>query len=453
MRKLLLTVALAGCSVAPTYERPEVPVPPGWDGPSQGEAVAPGWWQRYGSAELNGLIDAALKANHDLGAAVARIQQARAQTKIAGASRRPEVGASASASRSWRGGQQGGPTTFDDGAATLDVSYEVDLWGGNASAERAAESRLQASVFDRDAVALVLQSDVATNYLQALALKDRLEIARQNLEAARQVLKLVEVRFDEGATTGLEVAQQRAAVHQFEAQIPALEEQLRLTENAVAVLLGRPPQGFSIQGATLRDVTLPAVDPGQPASLLERRPDVRRTEARLVAANADIGAARAALYPQLQLSASAGVAGFLSGGTSVVGSLAASLAQSIFDGGRRRGQVELAEGQRQELVENYAQVVLTSYREVQDSLVQVKTSEARAASLTQAAEQAREALRIATTRYQEGAEDMLTLLDTQRTQLQTEDSLVQAELARFTASTTLFKALGGGWQSPEQAAD
>ncbi len=445
---LLAMAVCAGCSVAPTYERPEVPVPAGWDAASPGEAVAPGWWRRYGSAELDALIEEAVKANHDLGAAAARIRQARAQARIAGADRLPQVGASAGASRTWRSGDAPSST---DASATLDVSYEVDLWGGNDSAAQAAGSRLQATTFDRDAVALVLQSDVALNYLQALALKDRLKFARQNLEWARQVLALVKVRFDEGATTGLELAQQSAAVHQFEATLPALEEQLRLTVHALAVLLGRPPQGFAIRGETLREVTLPAVDPGPPAALLERRPDVRRTEARLVAANADIGAARAALYPQLRLSASAGAAGLLGGGTSAVATLAASLAQTIFDGGRLRGQVEVAEGQREELVEQYAQAVLTSYREVQDSLVQVEKSRARAAALAQAAEQAREALRIATTRYQEGAEDLLTLLDTQRTQLQTEDSLVQAELARFTASTGLFKALGGGWESARPA--
>jgi len=451
-KPLLLAAALlpvlAGCSLTPDYQRPEVATPAAWDGEVQaGTVVTAAWWQRFGSEELNSLMNEALAANHDLAAAVSRIEQARASARIARAGQLPSANLSGSVSHSRRD-NGGGSSSGESDEFSLGVGYEIDLWGGRAADAAAARARLDASVFDRDAVALVLQSDVAQNYFQALALKDRLVIAERNLDAARQVLELVQVRYDEGAATGLQLAQQRTAVLNIEAQLPQLRQQLRLTQNALAVLLGRPPQGFEIQGTSLASITLPTVDPGQPAELLERRPDIRRVEAQLIAANADIGAARAALYPSVRLSASAGLTGLLTSGSGSVASIAASLAQTIFDGGRLRSQVELSEARRTELTQQYAKVVLTSLREAQDGLVSVAASQARAAALVQAVEQARDAFQIASTRYEAGAEDLLNLLDAQRTLLQAEDGLIQAELSRYASTTDLFKALGGGWAEP-----
>jgi NodT family efflux transporter outer membrane factor (OMF) lipoprotein len=256
------------------------------------------------------------------------------------------------------------------------------------------------------------------------------------------------VRFDNGAATALELAQQRTSVLNIEAELPALRQQLQQTQHALAVLLGRPPQGFRIAGESLSALQLPAVAAGQPATLLERRPDIRRAEAQLQAANADIGAARAALYPSVRLSAASGVSGFLSGGSTNVTTLAASLAQTIFDGGRLQGQLAQSQARRTELAAQYVQAVLTSFREVEDSLVAVQANEIRAAALTQSAAQAQRAYQLAVARYEAGAHDLLNLLDSQRSRLQAQDSLIQAELARYTATVDLFKALGGGWDSP-----
>ncbi len=308
---------------------------------------------------------------------------------------------------------------------------------------------MTSSSYDRDAVALVLQADVASHYFHALALKDRLAIARKNLEAARNLLALVEVRYNKGATTGLEVSQQRTAVLSNEAQIPQLEQELMTTQTALAVLLGKTPQGFAIQGTSLSGMQVPAVMAYQPAALLERRPDIKRAEAQLMAANADVTAARAALYPNMQLSASTVAGGVLTSGSSVLSSLAASMTQTLFAGGRLRGQVDLSRAQKEELVEQYLQNVLVSLKEVQDGLGSVATTQARQRLLTEAAQEAKEALRIATVKYEAGSQDMLTLLDSQRTQLQAEDSRIQADLARFTATIHLYKSLGGGWQSNE----
>lgn len=442
-RVLLLSTVLlaAGCSTLPAYERPAVATPAAWDTvPSAADSVVhPDWWRQFGSAELDALMREALAANHDLTAASSRIEQARASLGIAASARQPDAELSLSGSRRSR------DSSADRAQAALSIGYEADLWGRLAADVRAAEARLAATAFDRDALALILQAEVAARYFEVLALHDRLRIARDNLGASHRILDLVELRYREGAATALELAQQRAAVLSVEAQVPNLERQLRQTRHALAILLARPPQGFSVAGDTLMALELPTPAPEPPPVLLERRPDIRRAEALLIAADADIGAARAALYPRLNLTASGVASGLFSGGTTEIASLAASLAQTLFDGGRRANRIAQTEAQRVELVAGYAQTVLLAYREVQDNLVAVEFDQTRAEALSSAAEEARRALTLAELRYEAGAEDLLSLLESQRSRLQAEDSLVQAQLARYTATAGLFKALAGGW--------
>jgi outer membrane protein, multidrug efflux system len=456
---LTLIALLSGCATATSFQRPATALPAQWEGAATVNAnaasnanagkampVSGSWWKQFGNDELNTLMDQALAANHDLAAAVLRIRQARASAGIVSAAQMPSANLSASAGRS-HNNQAGGNN--EQSQLGLTVAYEVDLWGGNFAQAQAANARVNASEFDRDAIALVLQADVASNYFKTLALKDRIEIARKNLDAARNILTLTELRFSKGATTGLEVSQQRTAVLNNEAQIPQLEQELRSTQTALAVLLGRVPQGFAVQGSTLAGLQLPTVDADQPASLLARRPDIKRAEAQLFAAHADVDAARAALYPNLKLSASAVAGGMLTSGSSLASSLLASLTQTLFDGGRLRGQVTLSQAQREELTEEYLQSVLVSLKEVQDSLGLATAAQARQGLLTEAAKEAREAFRIANVKYQAGSQDMLTLLDSQRTQLQVEDTRIQADLARFDATIDLYKALGGGWSDKQ----
>ncbi|HTN65200.1 MAG TPA: efflux transporter outer membrane subunit [Burkholderiaceae bacterium] len=439
---------LAGCAMTAPYQRPELTMPAQWDGVAAAtdSTVSSDWWRQFGNSELDGLMTQALAANHDLAAALSRIQQARAAAGMVRANQLPSVNLSASASN-----QDGHSGTSQSSQLTASVSYEVDLWGGSAAGSEAAAARLDATIYDRDAAALVLQADVASNYFQILALKDRLAIAHQNLEAAQAVLALVETRYSKGANSALEVSQQRTSVLNIQAQIPSLEQDLRTTQTALAILLGQAPQHFSVRGSTLSTLQLPIVSPYQPASLLERRPDIARAEAQLTAANADIGAARAALYPNLTLSASTAAAGVLSSGSTLVSSLVASMTQSIFDGGRLRGQVLQSEARKTELVAVYLQSALIGLKEVQDGLGAVAASAARHELLTQAAAEAQEAYRIANVKYKAGSDDLLTLLDSQRTQLQTEDSRVQADLARYVSAIGLYKSLGGGWQSGKTA--
>lgn len=453
-----ILATLTGCAMTTPYQRPDVTMPAQWDGvaataAAAETAVSSDWWRQFGNSELNALMAQSLAANHDLAAALSRIQQSRAAAGMVRSNQMPSVNLSASAGHS-SGSQGSNGSNFGANSGSnassqvaASVSYELDLWGGNAAASAAAAARLNSTIYDRDAVALVLQADVASNYFQILALKDRLTIARKNLEAAQSLLALVETRFSKGANTGLEVSQQRTSVLNIQAQIPSLQQDLRTTQTALAVLLGQPPQNFSVQGESLAALHLPAVATYQPAALLERRPDIARAEAQLTAANADIGAARAALYPNITLSASTVAGGVLSSGSSLITSLAASLTQSIFDGGRLRGQVEQSEARKTELVETYLQSVLTGLKEVQDGLGAIDANAARDDLLTQAGAEAQEAYRIANVKYKAGAEDLLTLLDSQRTQLQAEDSRVQAELARYTSAVSLYKSLGGGWEN------
>lgn len=439
---------LAGCSLVPAYDRPSVPAQAAWSTPPTASTaavpVSADWWQQFASPELDRLMAEALAANQDLAAAVARIDQARANTRIAGAPLLPSLEATGSASGTRSRANQR-TRNSSSGEALLTASYEVDLWGKNAAGLQSANYTLTATSFDREALALVVQSEVASTYFDAVALKQRLTIARENLAAARQVLKLVEIQMAQGAATALDLAQQRTAVATFEAQIPTLEQQLEADQSSLAILLGRAPGNTTVERNKLAALTLPTIAAGQPADLLERRPDIAEAEANLKAANANIGVARAAFYPSLTLSASAVISGLATSGTSTAASLAAGLVAPIFEGGQLEGQLNLAKARKQELVATYRQTVLTSFKEVEDALSTVETSTARVRSLQAAADQAREAFRLAQLSYSAGASDFLTVLDAQRTLLDNEDSLVQAQSDRLTAAASLFKALGGGW--------
>lgn len=442
----LAGLLLAGCSMTPQLTRPELPLPTSYRSTASvaESRIDASWWQRFGSAELDALMGEALAANRDLAAAALRIEQSRASARAARASLLPAVNASASASTRRNDSGNADAATQSD-SASLSASYELDLWGGNAASAAAARARLEASVYSRDAVALTLQGDVANNYFAALALKDRIRLTEQNRDAATELLRLVQLRFDNGAANGLELAQQRTTLLGIEASLPTLRQSLLQTETALAVLLGRTPGSFAVTGSTLAGITVPAIAPGTPASLLTQRPDLRAAEASLLAANADIGVARAALLPTVSLSASAGIEGLLTSGSSTLLSLAASVSQSVFDGGRLQSQVQLAAAQQQELVQSYTQTVLLALKDVEDNLVAVGTGETRTRLLAQSTEQAQLAYRLALIRYEAGADDLLTLLDAQRTRLNAEDSLVQAQLASQSAAVGLFKALGGGF--------
>lgn len=448
---------LSACSLVPGYETPEVAMPAVWEAPTAAEGVAvtpvaltgtaaeAGWWSRFGNAELDRLMTQALAANQDLAAALSRVEQARAALRVAGAALVPTLDANGSLSQevSRHNSRTDDSTGY---GGQLQASYEIDLWGQNQAGVEAASEQLAASAYDREALALVVQGDVASTYAGTLAFKDRLAIARSNLDLARQLLALIEAQYAEGRTSALEVAQQRLTVSTQEAAIPALEQQLKASENALAILLGRPPEGFHVEAASLTALALPQVAAGQPADLLIRRPDIQKAEADLRAANADIGAARAAFFPTVNLTAEAALTGLLSAGSpTTAATLASSLVAPIFSGGQLEGQLESTKARFAELVATYRQSVLVALQEAEDALVAVDASGRRTGFLDAAAVQARDAYRLSQLRYVAGAVDFISVIDAQRSQLSAEDSLVQAQLDRYNAAIDLFKALGGSW--------
>ena len=446
---LAAAAALAGCATPSPVPGPGVEPAAAWS-----EAPAPGaaalsaqWWHAFGSAELQALVDEALRSSPDLAIAAERVRQAEAQVRVAGASLFPSLnlGYGTSARRSE------GSATSEASSATLSAAYELDLWGRNAAGVRGAEASLDASRFDQDAARLTLIAGVADAYFEVLSLRGRLAVARENLAIAERVLALVQARARNGAVSPLDVARQEAAVLSQRAGLLPLEQQERQTLAALAVLAGRVPQGFQLEAPALTGIAVPAVAPGLPAELLARRPDLAAAEADLAGANADLSAARAALLPSIQLTGSAGVASgallaFL-GGPSTGLAVAASVLQPIFDGGRLKGNVSIAESRERELVETYRKAILAAFADVETALAAAGRLARREALQVQVEERAREALRLAEVRYREGADDLLSVLDAQRTLFDAQDQLALVRLDRLEAAVALFRALGGGWHA------
>jgi multidrug efflux system outer membrane protein len=314
-------------------------------------------------------------------------------------------------------------------------------------------SSLLAIRFDQETVRLTLVTGVASAYFQVLSLRGRLVIARENLAIAERVFKVVDSRVLYGTASALDLARQMATVLTQRAAIPPLELQERQMLFALAILLGKAPEGFDTEAPSVTDLTVPRIAPGLPAQLLLRRPDLASAEAQLAAANANVAAARAALLPGIGLTGSAGLASnvllnFLNGPTATL-AIGASLLQPIFDGGRLRAQVDVAASRERELVENYHKAVLAALADVESALAAGGRTAEQELLQEKVVEQARLALRLAEIRYREGADDLLTALDAQRTLFQAEDQLAQIRLSRLQGSVGLFKALGGGWKMPE----
>jgi NodT family efflux transporter outer membrane factor (OMF) lipoprotein len=407
---------------------------------------------------LSALIAAALNASPDLAIAAERVHQAEAQARIAGSSLFPQLDFGAGTSRRKIRPDGGNWSTADGSSGGFSASYELDLWGRNAAEVRAAQSSLRASRYDLETVRLTLVAGVASAYFQVLSLRGRLAVARENLSIAERVLKVVDIRVRNGAASALDLSRQKAGVFALRAAMLPLELQERQTLYALAILVGSAPEGFDAAGAGVTALAVPRVAPGLPADLLTRRPDLASAEAQLDSANANVAAARAALLPGIALSGSAGLASsvlinFLNAPTATL-AVGATLAQTIFDGGRLRGQVDVAASRERELVESYRRVILAALADVETALAAGGRAADQELLQAQVVEQGRISLRLAEVRYREGVDDLLTLLDAQRTLFQAEDQLAQIRLSRLQAAIGLYQALGGGWQmtGPAQGA-
>ena len=452
------TALLGACSHAGDMAVTQ-PVTPqaAWTQPVDNTAVWPAadWWQGFNSPELLNLLDEARAANTDLAAAALRLRQAQLRQIQADASLLPSLSGSAGISRQ-ESDRWGNSTTSDTSSSGrtsaslgLSASYELDFWGRNRAGATSAAAATAISALDRETVALTVTADVANTYFQVLSLRDRRRSAEENLELAERVMSVVDSRYRNGAATALEVAQQRNALVSQQATIPALRQQELDAILNLAVLLGRQPQDIAVATDGLGGLGLPRTGTGVPADLLERRPDLKAASLQLVAAGADIVAARAALYPTTSISLSGNLSG---GGLSslvnaplATANLGLSLAQSLFDGGSRRAGVEIAEARKLELVETYRASILTAFSDVETALGAARNAETQRRLQEESVRLAREVFRLAETRYREGAVDLLTLLDAQRSLLSAQDQLTQTRLAELQAAISLFRSLGGGW--------
>jgi outer membrane protein, multidrug efflux system len=445
--------ALTACSVGPAYKRPDIPTPPQWrDSSADNSAVWPSadWWQGFGSEKLNELIAEAESSNDDLAAAIARVQEADAQARIAGAALLPSVDLGADATRQRAQVTGFGAQTFNSFNPELSASYELDFWGKNRAARAAARATAIASHYDKETVALTVVSSVATSYLQALEFRDRLEVARQNLANGRKILHGLRLEQTAGIATGLDVAQQETAVALLDAAIPPLEQQFRQIVNALAVLIGKTPETVDIDSGTLNSLTSPKVAEGLPSQLLRRRPDVAESEQQLISANADITVARAALFPSIELTAGGGFASSalntLFDPASRIWSVSAGLTQPIFHGGALRGQVAFSNARYAELLSAYHKTVISAFSNVESALVAAQQTQEQQARQQKAVDTARRAFQYAQTQMSAGTVNILTVLNTENALFSAQDELVQIQYLHLQSLVDLYTALGGGWQ-------
>lgn len=457
IRLLILSlcfVAISGCQSIDPVARPDIPFPDQWNSEAVSADVSSinsDWWQNFNSPQLNQLIDVALEQSPDLRIAAERVRQAELQMNIAGATLFPSLGLTASSGSTRARSNDAEWQTGDSSRVSLGANYEVDLWGRVAAGISAAEAGFNASQYDFESARLSLTGGVASAWFQYLALQQRVHTARENIRIAQRVYDIVEARYQNGVATAADRARQQTNLLSQQAALLPLQLQVRQTRAALAVLLGQVPQHFNVSDEQLMQLDLPLITAGIPADIIVRRPDLASAEAQLQAADADVAIARAALLPTVQLGASASTAAAalfsLSNASDSLG-WSASLAQTLFDGGRLRNQKAISESRRIALVEQYRRTIYIALQEVDDALDRLNVNGLQEQTQTEIVAQARRTQELTEVRYREGSDDLLALLDAQRSLFQAQDQLVLQRLARLNATVDLYKALGGGWMAP-----
>ncbi len=460
-----LATALAGCAPVALPDA-ALEIPTAYRATATSAATAwPGadWWRGFGSAELDELIAAARTANFDLDAAMARVRQADAQAAIAGAPLLPSL--SAQGRDSWnrasltrRVGTAGAQPTgnyYETRSYNVSptISWELDFWGRIRSGRDAATAAALASRFDQQSVALTVVTAVATTWFQALALQDRLDVLGRNLQDAEQILAAIQARETVGTASQLDIAQQAALVAGLRAQQPSLRNQMEQQVNGLGILTGRPPSAITVRPGTLTALALPEIGAGAPSSLLGRRPDIASAEAQLAAQGANIKVARAAFFPQITLSGSAGwqnlALPILFGPGSLFASAAASATQTIFDNGQRQANLDFARARYDELLADYRKSVVQGFTDVENAITAYRYTTEQEALERVAVATAQRAADIARAQLLAGTVDIVTALQAQTTLFSDLDLLAQVRLARFQALLSLYKALGGGWSKSD----
>jgi len=458
MSAILAAILMAGCMVGPNYHRPVVQTPGvyrdlGENPQVQAQAASFAdlpWWQVFEDPQLQELIRTALKENYDLQLATERISAARAQVTITRSSLFPQVQGNAN----FIGGKDSSTRSkFNILALTADAAFQLDLFGRLRRATEASRAELLATEDAQQTVTLTLVSDVASDYFQLLDLDLQLRITQDTVKTQEASVKLTQLRLDHGVATKLDVLQAQQVLDTANAAIPDLERQIGQEEDAISILLGHYPESVR-RGRPLAEQPLPPeVPPGMPSTLLERRPDIRQVEQDLIAANAEIGVARAAFFPQISLTGSGGGAfgrstlltGLMSSQTGIW-SYGAQVSQPIFTGGALRGNLKLAESEhRQELIA-YRQTIQLAFRDVSDALIGYqKLHQVRVAQQT-TVKDLQDTVDTSLLRYRGGITTYLEVLDGQRSLFEAELALAQARGNEYQSLVQLYKALGGGWK-------
>jgi outer membrane protein, multidrug efflux system len=458
---LVLAPGLSGCILG--SERPDLnlEVPAIYRQESRASRSAPDtsvpaadWWRGFRSSELTGLMESAQIYNLDIAVAIAQIIQADAQVGISGAPLLPSLTGTATAERirnaaSSGGGGSVGPTTFNQFNLGLTASYMVDFWGKNRATLYAAEESASVARYNREVVTLTTIVTVANTYFQVLAAQDELRVARRNLAAAERILTLIKQQFTGGTASQLDLSQQEALVATVRASIPPLQVTLQQSIAALALLVARAPANFNVIGGTTAAIVVPRVTPGMPSELLYQRPDVRQAEAQLASSNFSVEAARAAFFPQIQLTAQTGVQSAalasLFGPGAWFYTLTAGLTQPLFDGFLLESELKQAKGVQLQFLQAYRKAVLSAFADVEKALVALAKFTLQERLQTDAVAASRKAFDVSETQYRGGTVNLLTVLQTQQTLFTNENTLVLVRLSKLLAASSLFQALGGGW--------
>ncbi len=462
----VLALSLSACTLGPDYQRPELPVAAefkqaeGWKPASPADVLARGeWWRLYGDAELDALVGRLNVDNQNLAAAEAQFRQARALVRGARSQLFPILSGSAGVTRSAQGsgssdtsGGSFGSGVSESYEAGLSASWEADIWGRLRRNLEANRASMQASAADLAAVRLSLQAELVQTYLQLRVIDEHQRLLDQTVAAYARSLRLTENQYRAGIVPKSDVAQAQTQLKSTQAQAIDLRWQRAQMEHAIAVLIGVAPSELDI--AVREDIPgLPGVPLAVPSQLLERRPDIASAERQVMAANADIGVAEAAWYPDLTLSASGGYRNSsfsdLFSVPNRFWSLGPQLALTLLDFGSRRAELERAEASYDQTVATYRQTVLDSFREVEDYLVQLRVLEEEAVVQREALEAAQESLRLIENQYRAGTVDFLSVATVQTTALNNERTNLTLLGDRLTASVLLIAALGGGWDSQQ----
>jgi outer membrane protein, multidrug efflux system len=451
--------ASSGCILTGDLPNPALDVPQGYreakSTPPDAATPTLDWWRAFRSSELTTLMEQAQTVNLDIAAAAARLIQADAQARIAGAALLPSLSTGGQEAYSRTSGSSAsglsiGGREVVNYSASLSASYQLDFWGQYRDAARAAEETANANRFDRDVVALTTLASVANAYFQVLASQDRIRTAESNIASAARILDAIKQRLKAGTGTDLDVAQQESVLANQRAAVPPLRQTLAQNVNALATLVSRPPESVHVAGGSLNSVSSPRVTPGLPSELLTQRPDIRRQEAQLASATANVGSARAQFFPSIQLTSQGGYQSSalvsLFQPHAAFFSLVGGLTQPIFDGGAILGNFELTKAKQDELLQTYRKTVVSAFADVDNALVSIRETTAKLRLQREVVAASRRAFQLSEQQLRAGTADIVTVLNTQLTLFQAEDALWQAQLARMLAFVSLYQALGGGWE-------